>query len=39
MLADGSQTVYVGATLKVGTINDNPVGVYTGTYAITFDFN
>lgn len=39
MLADGAQTVYVGATLKVGTINDNPVGVYTGTYAITFDFN
>jgi hypothetical protein len=39
MLADGSQTVYVGATLKVGTINDNPVGIYTGTYTITFDFN
>ena len=39
MLADGSQTVYVGATLKVGTLNDNPVGVYTGTYAVTFDFN
>jgi hypothetical protein len=39
MLEDGSQTVYVGATLKVGTLNDNPVGVYTGTYKITFDFN
>jgi hypothetical protein len=39
MLAEGAQTVYVGATLKVGTINDNPVGVYTGTYAVTFDFN
>ena len=29
----------VGATLKVGTLNDNPVGIYTGTYTITFDFN
>ncbi|MDZ7633088.1 MAG: DUF4402 domain-containing protein [Bacteroidales bacterium] len=39
MLENGAQTVYVGATLKVGTINDNPVGIYTGTYSITFDFN
>lgn len=39
ILYDGSQTVYVGATLKVGTLQDNPVGVYAGTYMITFDFN
>jgi hypothetical protein len=39
MLENGSQTVYVGATLKVGNLNDNPVGIYTGTYTITFDFN
>ena len=39
LLEDGSQTVYIGATLKVGTLNDNPVGIYTGTYTITFDFN
>lgn len=38
-LQDGFQIVYVGATLKVGTITDNPVGLYTGTYTITFDFN
>jgi hypothetical protein len=38
-LQDGYQTVYVGATLKVGTLYDNPVGLYTGTYTITFDFN
>ena len=38
MLEDGSQTVFVGATLKVGTLTDNPVGIYTGTYTITFDF-
>ena len=39
MLENGAQTVYVGATLKVGNLNDNPVGIYTGTYTITFDFN
>lgn len=39
MLENGFQTVLVGATLKVGTLNDNPVGIYTGTYTITFDFN
>lgn len=38
-LQEGYQTVYVGATLEVGTIHDNPVGVYTGSYIITFDFN
>ena len=36
---DGFQTVYVGATLEVGMLSDNPVGIYTGTYTITFDFN
>ena len=39
MLQEGGQVVYVGATLKVGSLNDNPVGIYTGSYAITFDFN
>jgi hypothetical protein len=39
MLREGAQVVYVGATLKVGTLYDNPVGIYTGSYTITFDFN
>lgn len=39
MLQDGFQVVYVGATLNVGTLYDNPVGIYTGSYTITFDFN
>jgi len=39
MLRDGFQVVNVGATLKIGNLNDNPVGIYTGVYAITFDFN
>ena len=38
-LQNGFQVVYVGATLKVGTLYDNPVGLYTGTYTITFEFN
>jgi hypothetical protein len=38
MLQDGFQEVYVGATIKVGTLTDNPVGIYTGSYTITFDF-
>ena len=38
-LRNGFQEVYVGATLKVGTLNDNPVGIYMGSYTITFDFN
>jgi hypothetical protein len=38
-LQNGFQEVYVGATLEVGTLNDNPVGIYTGSYTITFDFN
>jgi len=39
MLQDGYQIVSVGATLKVGTLYDNPVGIYTGVYTVTFDFN
>jgi hypothetical protein len=38
-LQKGFQVVYVGATLKVGTPYDNPVGIYTGSYSITFDFD
>lgn len=38
-LQNGFQVVYVGATLKIGTLNDNPVGIYTGSYRVTFDFN
>jgi hypothetical protein len=38
-LHNGFQVVYIGATLKVGTIDENPVGIYTGTYSVTFEFN
>ena len=39
VLNNGSLAVNVGATLKVGNMIDNPVGIYTGTYAITFSYN
>ncbi|MBN1386836.1 MAG: DUF4402 domain-containing protein [Bacteroidales bacterium] len=39
LLQNGFQVVYVGATLKVGTLEDNPVGIYKGSYNVTFDFN
>ncbi|MBN2634390.1 MAG: DUF4402 domain-containing protein [Bacteroidales bacterium] len=39
MLLNGFREVHVGATLKVGTLPDNPVGRYRGSYNITFDFN
>jgi hypothetical protein len=38
-LSGGSQTVMVGATLKVGSLNQNPKGIYTGSYQITFAYN
>ena len=39
VLKDGKLTLNVGATLKVGSMNDNPVGLYSGTYAITVSYN
>ena len=38
-LVGGSMTVRVGAILNVGNMNANPVGIYTGIYAITFAYN
>ncbi len=35
----GMQVVSLGATLRVGSISDNPVGVYSGSYTITFEYN
>lgn len=39
ILQNGEQLVYVGAVLKVGSLEENPVGTYAGTYTVTFDFN
>jgi hypothetical protein len=39
LLAGGTQQVYVGAKLIVGSILDNPAGLYSGSYTITFSYN
>jgi hypothetical protein len=39
VLTGGRQEVKVGATLIVGSMDDNPKGIYTGTYSITFTYN
>jgi len=38
-LTGGSVTVQIGAALNIGDYNANPVGIYTGTYSITFTYN
>lgn len=39
MLPDGSLLVSIGATLSVGPIDENPVGIYAGTFQLTFAYN
>lgn len=39
ILSGGTETVSIGATLTVGSFEDNPVGIYTGTYSLTFAYN
>ncbi len=39
ILNEGTETVSIGATLIVGPLDNNPVGVYTGTYSLTFAYN
>jgi len=39
VLVEGSCNINIGATLVVGTLDENPVGVYSGTYTLTFAYN
>jgi hypothetical protein len=39
ILANGQQFVYLGATLNVGSMLDNPVGMYSGAFTLTFAYN
>ncbi len=39
VLTNGWLNIAVGATLKVGNRTTNPVGIYTGNYAVTFSYN
>jgi hypothetical protein len=38
-LVGGSMNVNIGASLTVGDMNANPVGLYAGTYSVTFAYN
>ncbi|MBK6965409.1 MAG: DUF4402 domain-containing protein [Bacteroidales bacterium] len=38
-LNEGSEIVSVGASLVVGSIENNPVGIYTGSFNLTFAYN
>jgi hypothetical protein len=38
-LADGSRVVSIGATLNIGNTDENPVGIYAGTFVLTFAYN
>lgn len=39
VLVNGQQFVYLGATLNVGSMIDNPVGIYSGAFTLTFAYN
>jgi len=39
ILTKGEMTVLIGASLTVGDMNANPVGIYAGTYSVTFAYN
>lgn len=39
VLTNGNKIVSIGATLNVGSYDDNPVGVYSGTFQLTFVYN
>jgi hypothetical protein len=39
VLVNGQQFVYLGATLNVGSMLDNPVGIYSGAFTLTFAYN
>lgn len=38
-LSDGSRAVSIGATLNIGNIEENPAGIYAGTFVLTFAYN
>jgi hypothetical protein len=39
VLTNGQQFVYLGATLNVGSLIDNPAGLYSGAFSLTFAYN
>ena len=39
VLVNGQSFVYLGATLNVGSMIDNPIGMYSGAFNLTFAYN
>ena len=39
VLTNGNRIVSIGATLNVGSYDENPVGIYSGTFQLTFAYN
>jgi hypothetical protein len=39
VLTNGAKVISIGATLSVGSYDENPVGVYSGTFQLTFAYN
>lgn len=39
VLSNGNRIVSIGATLNVGSYDANPVGIYSGTFQLTFAYN
>ncbi|MCG6188899.1 DUF4402 domain-containing protein [Maribellus maritimus] len=38
-LSDGERLVSIGATLNIGPVDENPVGIYSGSFIVTFAYN
>ena len=39
ILKNGEDFIYVGATLNINKIEDNPIGLYSGTYNLVITYN
>ncbi len=39
VLTNGSRDISIGATLNVGSYDQNPIGIYSGTFQLTFAYN
>lgn len=39
VLTNGSRNISIGATLNVGSYDENPIGIYSGTFQLTFAYN
>ena len=37
-LRGGSRMISIGATLNIGTIDENPAGIYAGSFVLTFAY-